>query len=285
MYQFTPTHRMQEVFGAMNCLAQTAGIREDMDGDNRDDPDPNHQMHPFYFKTSRGTGTDVFYSRFFGQMLRYNGRWGTQPLAEEFQWIESCRKREPFRYGSNIETGDKGIFAGKVEEYSMAGEAITLSPNDFVLIHGTLHIEKRDHNISNMKQLLACMEEARSLGQDPGWPHITVVATLQQHFNSDNGEYSGEAADPSKYDGCVDFVDPEKSTLVQEEREHFYGKVPMVGHDLGIEALGAYHVGKRLDHIHALDCTHWSMPGVPDLVAKSVLEHIQGVVISEFHSK
>ena len=268
------------MFGSIDCLAQAAGLREESDRDNRDDPNPDHQMHPFYFRTSRGIGTDVFYSRFFGQMLRYHGAMGAQPLSEELQWIESCRRREPFRYGSNIETGDRGIFVGRIEEYSMGGEAKALSPNDFVVIHGTLHVE-RDENISNMKQLFDCMEEARSLGQDPGWPHITVLSTLPQHFNTESGEYTGEGADPGKYDGCRVSIDPEKYPPLMEEREHFFGKVPMVGHDLNLEHMGNYHVGKRLDHVKAIDCTHWSMPGVPDLVAKSVLDPIQGVVMSE----
>jgi len=274
---------MQQVFGSIDCLAQTAGLREESDRDNRDDPNPDHQMHPFYFRTSRG-GTDVFYSRFFGQMLKYHGAFGTTPLAEEFQWMESCRRREPFRYGSNIETGDRGIYIGRIEEYSMGGEARTLSPNDFVVIHGTLHRE-RDENISNMKQLFSCMEEARSLGQDPGWPHITVLSTLPQHFHTENGEYSSDGANPAIFDGCRESIDLEKFPPYLEEREIFYGKVPLVGHDLHLEHMGNYHVGKRLDHVKAIDCTHWSMPGVPDFVAKSVLDHIQGVAMSESHSK
>ncbi|EJK47446.1 hypothetical protein THAOC_33830 [Thalassiosira oceanica] len=277
------SRRMNQVFGSLVCLVQTAGLREESDRDNRDDPNPDHRMHPFYFRTSRGIGTDVFYSKFIGQMLRYNGGGGSLPLSEEFQWIESCRRREPFRYGSNIETGDRGIYIGRNDAYSMGGEARALSPNDFVVIHGTVH-KPRDENISNMKQLFACMEEARSLGQDPGWPHITVLSTMPQHFHTENGEYSRGFANPLKYDGCKESIDPEKSPPFLEERELFYGKVPMVGQDLYLEHMGNYHVGKRLDNVN-VDCTHWSMPGVPDLVIKSVLNHLRGVVLSESHSK
>lgn len=152
----------------------------------------------------------------------------------------------------------------------MKFEGITLTGGDTVFTHATVHLAGRWLNMEKIMRLLTCMDHARNNGEDPGWPTIRVVGTLPQHFPEPGGEYS----DAARVDrnGCLVSIRPEESEFYQQETLHFVQNgIALVGRDLGLEDLGMYHVGRTNPDVK-LDCTHWSMPGVPDLVAKEIME-------------
>ena len=153
---------------------------------------------------------------------------------------------------------------------AMKFEGITLTGGDTVFTHATVHLAGRWLNMEKIMRLLTCMDHARNNGEDPGWPTIRVVGTLPQHFPEPGGEYS----DAARVDrnGCLVSIRPEESEFYQQETLHFVQNgIALVGRDLGLEDLGMYHVGRTNPDVK-LDCTHWSMPGVPDLVAKEIME-------------
>lgn len=150
-----------------------------------------------------------------------------------------------------------------------------LTSNDNVFIYGTLHNRgvHRNENMQKLHRLFECMEEAKSLNEDPGWPAFTYIATPAQHFpGHEDGHWSGRI-DLSLT--CSHKANLSKNQFYQEENQ-LKGKVPMIGREIGTSKMGQFHLGLRpvLKKHLTVDCTHWSMPGVPDLYAKEVMKTI-----------
>ena len=235
---------MYQIFISLVCLSRSAG-----------------GLVEYGRKAKVIGGASIMFSEWGGKLLSFNARkQATVEKNRDFflshlgesaraghNWIRSCEDREDMRF-----------------------EGMPLTSNDIVFTHATVHGEGRQSNMENIVRLLTCMEHARNNGEDPGWPTIRIVASLPQHFPEPGGEYSGAAgADP---DGCLLSINPEESEFYQQETLHFVQNgIPLVGRDLGLEDLGMYHIGGTNPEVK-LDCTHWSLPGVPDLIAKEMME-------------
>ena len=52
--------------------------------------------------------------------------------------------------------------------------------------------------------------------------------------------------------------------------ERLEGKLAILGKDMNLLPLGHLHRGNLVGPRPVVDCSHWAMPGVPDLFAKEV---------------
>ena len=236
---------MYQIFASLVCLARSAGGLVD--------------EHSLSAKVIGGS--QIMFDEWGGELLTYNSR--KQETMEKDREIFLGRLAEKDRHGHNWLTSCE-------DRETMRFEGISLTGNDIVLTHATVHLAGRQANMEKIVRLLTCMEHARRNGEDPGWPTILVVASLPQHFPERGGEYSDAArVDPN---GCLVSIRPEENQFYQQETLHFVQNgITLVGRDLGLEDLGMYHIGALNPEVR-LDCTHWSMPGVPDLIAKEIME-------------
>ena len=174
-------------------------------------------------------------------------------------WISSCEARKPFAV--EIPEGMNGE--------SARGSFVTLTERDAIYVHATIHSEMRWLNVRNIVALLECMESARARGEDPGWPRVVVVSTLHQHFPNHEGGTFASTGEQS----CQSEINPAADAYYQEEAKVFVGRYPVIGRDLGIERMGQFHIGWD-ERSRKLDCSHWTLPGVPDLIAKEIVNDL-----------
>ena len=122
------------------------------------------------------------------------------------------------------------------------------------------------------------MDEAKSSNEDPGWPEITYIATPAQHFPGHaDGHWSGYT-DLSL--SCHKTVNLSHNQFYKEENQ-LEGKISIIGRDIDTASMGEFHLGLRRisNRQEAVDCTHWSMPGVTDLYAKEIMKSIVKVKV------
>ena len=239
-------------------------------------------------------GSEIMYSPWGGNLLQFDwkNREHDQPTPDDpyydnTDWMESCQKREPFLMiaynndaNSMLKPGQR--VSARVFEYFLNNpmdhsfqEKIELTRDDNVFISGTLH-DHGVHRIQNMQKLnhlFDCMEEAKSSNEDPGWPTITYIASPPQHFP---GHADGRWAGPTNLSqACRHSVNLRNNQFYKEENQ-LEGKVPMIGREIMASAMGQYHMGLRKvsNTQMTVDCTHWSMPGVPDIYAKKIMKSI-----------
>lgn len=242
---------MYQIFASLVCLARSAGGLVDEES----------------LSAKVIGGSQIMFDEWGGDLLTYNSR--KQETMERDRDLFLGRLDEGARHGHDWLTSCE-------DRETMRFEGISLTGNDIVFTHATVHAAGRQTNIDKIVRLLTCMEHARSNGEDPGWPAIWIVASLPQHSPEPGGEYSDAARVNS--DGCLMSIRPEESDFYQQETLHFVQKgITLVGRDLGLEALGMYHIGGANPEVK-LDCTHWSMPGVPDLIAKEMMEIASGIL-------
>jgi len=235
---------MYQIFISLVCLARSAGGLVE------------------YGRKAKIIGNaSIMFSEWGGKLLTFNER--KQATVE--------KNRDTFlsRLGESARPGHNWIKSCEDREV-MKFEGLALTANDIVFTHATVHGEGRQANMEKIVRLLTCMDHARNNGEDPGWPTIRIVASLPQHFPGPGGAYSdADVVDP---DGCLLSINPVESEFYQQETLHFVENgIPLVGRDLGLEDLGMYHIGGTNPEVK-LDCTHWSLPGVPDLIAKEMME-------------
>ena len=235
---------MYQIFISLVCLARSAGGLVE------------------YGRKAKVIGNaSIMFSEWGGKILTFNER--KQATVE--------RNRDTFlsRLGESARPGHNWIKSCEDREV-MKFEGVPLSSKDIVFTHATVHGDGRQSNMQKIVRLLTCMDHARNNGEDPGWPTIRIVASLPQHFPGPGGAYSDSSV--ADTDGCLISINPVESEFYQEETLHFVDNgIPLVGRDLGLEDLGMYHIGSTNPEVK-LDCTHWSLPGVPDLIAKEIME-------------
>ena len=148
--------------------------------------------------------------------------------------------------------------------------------------------------MKNILELVDCMKEAKENGEDPGWPSIQYITTPFQHFANDGGAWMRPKDSDQAGTSCQGSIDPKDNQYYQEEKKEVNQKMKLIGSTLGVEDLGETHMGYRMTlqrdtekkskkesmGLHrkvkkmSLDCTHWSMPGTPDLFAKEIMKSI-----------
>ena len=242
---------MAQTYFSLGCLA------------HRTDAWIGHNGLTHLYRFTLAGNTDVVHSTFAGgPLLGYNSGFanGLRPdQTNGSSWIASCEARLPFAV--EVPVGLAGKF--------VRGFFVTLTERDAIYVHATIHNEMRWQNVQNIVTLLKCMKTARAQGEDPGWPRVVVVSTLHQHFPNHEGGTFSLTGDRS----CKSEIDPEADSYYQEEAEAFVGKFPVIGRDLGIERMGQFHIGWD-ERNRKLDCSHWSLPGVPDLIAKDIVNDL-----------
>jgi len=209
---------------------------------------------------------EIFFAPSAGGVQSYGWRSGKcecDTMHGEQDWLQSCKDRKPFY----LDTYTYDAPNERVPEWSKDDERfenVLLLPTDNVIFNNGLHPSTRAENTEKFNELLDCMAEARTKGEDPGWPKISYFRSNQQHFGGDSGVYKGAKG---KSGGCAETADHSKNPFLKGELELYTGKVPMIGYDLDLGPHGRLHVGGR-------DCSHWTMPGVPDAYAKELLSGV-----------
>jgi len=232
------------------------------------------------------------YSPWGGNLLQFDWKQRTHdqpssgdPFYDNTDWIDACEKREPFHLvsynkvaNSMLKPEDVSVSIQKLSNDPMDHsfqEKIVLTRDDNVFISGTLHNHgvHRIENMQKLHRLFQCMEEAKSSNEDPGWPIITYIASPPQHFPQHaDGRWAGPT-DQSLT--CRHRANLSNNQFYKEDSQ-FEGKVPMIGRDIRVSQMGQFHMGLRpiSNRYMAVDCTHWSMPGVTDIYAKVIMKSI-----------
>ena len=220
--------------------------------------------------------TDLMLSSWAGEILQYgwtnaninknlNAAFKSQS-SNDYDWIKSCEMNVHMLFQMPSLTSPDEV------------ETMVLTNHDTVYIHGTVHPGHRLENLERVSQLFQCMASS----DDPSkWPRFVYVASMQQHFDPDEGgAWSEEWRDATE---CASSVNPTLWEYYKEETQLFAGYVPMIGRDLGMEDMGDFHLGRMnlQGKAGSLDCTHWSLPGVPDLIAKEMLLNARGIVAEQ----
>jgi hypothetical protein len=195
------------------------------------------------------------------EFIFHHGIGGLLTLGQDYRshdpnmWLESCMRGKPFT--TNVVDTD---YSPIVSELNVPRTTMVLTTEDIVVINGSVHGD-RGLNLNNVADLIQCMN------RDPHkkktmWPRLVYVTTGAEHFPTDSGQYEEELI--GKNFTC------RQQTLFdyrqKEERELVGGLLPILGKDVfDLEReQGDLHVGGR-------DCLHWIMPGIPDLLAASLI--------------
>lgn len=260
---------MHQIYLSLSCMSHSAGAWESDNsfvGDRR-----------VWLKND----SQIIFSNWGGNLLQFD--WPKRkydqppldaydPFYDNTDWIDACEKREPFQQVTYNKNANPNILSSQTKNDHSFEEKVVLTRDDNVFIYGTLH-NRGSHRIENMQRLnhlFHCMEEARALNEDPGWPVFTYIATPPQHFpGHEDGRWSGSIVDLTLT--CRKEVNLSENQFHEEDKQ-LEGKVPMIGRDLGTSSMGEFHMGPRRTGV--LDCTHWSMPGVPDLYAQAIMKSI-----------
>lgn len=255
----------RQVFSSLSCLLYNQGFWESSDSFTY-----GLNLSGFFYdaRVRLNDSGEIFYAPFAGGVLNFwaygvANKLEDHPLRSQESWQESCKERKAFyldHYKLSATNGDS------FEEYDAGNaslEKIKLGKKDMILLQGGLHSATRKHNLENIGALLKCVEEAKENGEDPGWPTIKYLRTSPQHFNTHNGKHDGMYNKTLGRTPCNPSLDVDPHLV--EELEVFGKDYKMVGHQLDVlDPWGITHIDKNRD------CTHWIMPGVPDLYAREI---------------
>jgi len=252
----------RQIFASIACTARTLGFWKD--NESYTVTVSKHSYNDARVELKDG---EVFFAPSAGGVQSYawgSGKCECDTMHGEQDWLQSCKDRKPFY----LDTYTYDAPNERVPEWSKDDERfenVLLLPTDNVIFNNGLH-HTRAGNTENFNELLDCMAEARTKGEDPGWPKISYFRSNQQHFDGDTGEYKEAKV---KSGECAETADQSKNAFLKEELELYTGKVPMIGYDLDLGPHGRLHVGGR-----KIDCSHWTTPGVPDAYAKELLSGV-----------
>mmetsp|Transcript_8721 Transcript_8721/g.10169 ORF Transcript_8721/g.10169 Transcript_8721/m.10169 type:complete len:213 (-) Transcript_8721:208-846(-) len=207
-----------------------------------------------------------------------------QPINGNEDWLKSCRDRKPFY----LETYayDAPNVLETYSEDDAKFEKVLLGKGDTVFFNAGQHGKTRDPNIEHLTELFDCMDTARAEGDDTDWPKLAYVISNQLHFhNLEEGGAYGGSSDDSKF--CLEEVDGGNNPFLNEDKDVFGEKLTTVGFDLDLGKMGNFHIGKgsKTDEtVGFTDCAHWTMPGVPDILAREVATSMLITTIKGFDS-
>ena len=261
---------MGQVYTSLSCLAMAAGQWAE--------PTEkafwsNGQVDARVKRVKLKGNTDLMLSSWAGEMLEYG--WTNANINKNLHAAFKSKSSNDYDWIKSCEMNVHMLFQMPSLNNPDEVETMVLTNHDTVYIHGTVHPGHRLENLERVSQLFQCMASS----DDPSkWPRFVYVASMQQHFDPDEGgAWSEEWRDATE---CASSVNPTLWDYYKEETQLFAGYVPMIGRDLGMEDMGDFHLGRMnlQGKAGSLDCTHWSLPGVPDLIAKEMLLNARGIV-------
>mmetsp|Transcript_4507 Transcript_4507/g.4525 ORF Transcript_4507/g.4525 Transcript_4507/m.4525 type:complete len:223 (-) Transcript_4507:449-1117(-) len=144
---------------------------------------------------------------------------------------------------------------------------VTLGDDDVIVHNLSLHITNRNKSYEELvdfgQQLLSHSQRTQQL---PGpitlpLPRLVYVSTFTQHFRTDTGIFEEST---KKGPGCVASLN---SSIRRDVELTILQAGTNVHQILVVDDLdkGGMHIGKD-------DCTHYCMPGVPDITASRLLK-------------
>jgi len=274
---FVGDSNTRQVFSSFSCIARTAGFWKD---DNSYAlPSVRQSFYEGRVMLKEGYG-ELFFLPTAGRIQDYGWQGYLKdvkigenvkigPIHGKEDWLESCRERQPFTVDTyTYDAPNERIDYSAVDDRF---ETVALGKNDVVFFNAGLHQGFREENMAHLTELLDCMEDARNKVEDPGWPQLLYFRTNQQHFHGPEGRWN--ITFPSE--SCKSTVDGTLNPFTKADKAAYTGRLPLVGFELDLDGLGELHIGKDGN-----DCSHWTMPGVPDAYSKEIAMALLGPVLA-----
>jgi len=269
----------RQIFASLGCMLYREGVLDEYYTAWQSDMDEGDPLRHFNDARIRywwkGKHNQIFFHPTAGMINEYG--WGferqSSPLKGTEHWLESCEKREPF-FLNTYKVRNNGRLRMLQTFFNTKDplfEKLPLGINDVVIFNAGIHPSTRTKNLKKIAQLADCMREARSRNEAPIWPTIRYMRSSQQHFTSDAGTWTLESGNSRclTIDETKNMTDP----YYLEDMQYLEGKLPILGGNVGL---------KHLPHLHAgvmpggkkVDCSHWAMPGVPNLFVKVIMRSL-----------
>lgn len=265
---------MRQTFSSLSCLSVEAGSMDKVDQFVRPcyGPECSYSDGRMSF---RGGG-ELIYAPEAGAINTY--QWGdyTAAINPTQDWIASCKERKPFQVDTYLLDAPMARVQPGKEANNAALEKVVLTSTDVVVFSAGLH-NTRDSNVARLIELLDCIDDAKAQNKTLHWPRIVYLRSSPQHFWSPNGAYlpKGGIINEASQNGekCRDSIDKNAHARLQEDIEKFGHRIPILGAHLDVESMGSYHIAS-IKYLERNDCTHWTMPGVPDLYSGEIARWI-----------
>jgi len=199
------------------------------------------------------------------EFIFHHGIGGLLSLGQDYRshdpnmWLEACMRGKPF---TTMIIDMK--FGPIISEQSVPRKSLELRTDDIVVVNGSVHGD-RTLNLNNIADLVECMDRD-PVKKETLWPRLVYLATGMEHFPTNSGKFEEQLTERNYT--CQQEVprDLTHEHRQREERTHVGRLLPILGQNvLDLEVgSGDLHVGGR-------DCLHWIMPGIPDLLAASLI--------------
>lgn len=255
----------RQIFMSIACLTHALGIWKDDDAYTAAfiRGEQNRMFNDARLMLKNDSG-ELFLSPTAGKVQSYGWTGENDAMEGNEDWLKSCHERKPFYLDtlSYYAPNQKVSFSPNDDMF----EKVALDEEDVVFFNSGLHPSTRDQNRRNLLELLNCMQDAREKGYHVNWPRLYYVRSNVQHFGGANGLYRGNI---TKHLPCSERVDAQANPFVIQDKNLFTGKLPLVSFETDLSDLGHLHItgGKP-------DCSHWTMPGVPDVYARDVAKEL-----------
>mmetsp|Transcript_9247 Transcript_9247/g.13109 ORF Transcript_9247/g.13109 Transcript_9247/m.13109 type:complete len:456 (+) Transcript_9247:197-1564(+) len=272
-FVFVGDSTYRQVFSAFACLAYAAGIWTGEDASTMGVVDRRGLFYDARFKTLGGG--DFIFEPLAGKVQLYWDKHvqaedllgdykfnpeevARHPLISEEDWLQSCKSHQPF-YVDAYRTYRKDDSTFRFYSPDASLEKVQLGKDDVVLINSGHHPTRTD-NLKRVKELLNCMVNEQKSGKvDNLWPKVYYVASTLQHFDTGkNGKYDAKVKKP-----CLKSIESNPNLI--EEQKMFS--------DFLLNDFNSA-LNKGWAHFSEVDCTHYVMPGVPDLYALEIMKEM-----------
>lgn len=180
-------------------------------------------------------------------------------------------------HSGTLQRDEKEIFHRFVEEVKIHGTISLgrntalltnpwLSSNDVLVANAGIHYDTQT-TIKPIAELGALLQKS------PNAPRFMYITTPTQHFPTNNGQYGKY----NKYENkvCLQQVKENPRRTIESHTFKVGSNVDalLIYNDLD---LGLLHIGNRGDiNTNLLDCSHYCLPGVPDVVGSEMLSMIE----------
>lgn len=239
------------------------------------------------------TTTELIYHHGIGNVVSLGQDYRSH---DEHVWMEACLRGRPLE--ATV------VQRGRHTEQFVRRETISLGKDDVVIFNGSVHGD-RQLNLYNIQDIANCINTNRHNSKN-AWPKLLYMVTSAEHFPTVTGQYdetlsqstnvSTSDAKTPDYQCRKDAVLPhgrlrEEQTILA--RNAGGGATNLLHHPLqqadhpaidnssdpyllpfvGLSELDLEYRSGDL-HVGGRDCLHWIMPGIPDLLAASLLEQV-----------
>jgi len=183
------------------------------------------------------------------------------PRAGSLQKVEGAIIE---RFSKEIDAVGKMTFGNYITKYS-TGQSRYLTSSDTLVFNAGIHLSLAKTEEQLLKPLATFMDK---LHQEPNRPKDIHVTTPTQHFSTIDGQFNNKKKGLGE---CR--VEVERNPRADVERRMLTGHVDYIL-DYADLHLGNLHIGSD-------DCSHYCMPGPPDVVAARLMQIIQQGVKKE----